>query len=280
MAKKIAPSVRSRCRNCGQVLHSSYCAACGQSERDGHPPTVRHFLHDLFHEFLHIDGKIFRTLGTLFFQPGKLTEEYWAGRVSSSIRPIRIFLFIVFLHVLVSPGEGPLSHQVSVSQSPAGGDLKVNIISGLIDSEVIASYMPWYAEQEDRALASEEERQRFSHEFEKAYAVIRYTSVLLFALGAWLFYRRQQPYYINHLIGGLHFYSFWYALATLASLPARLNPLWNNLPVLALIYLYLAVGRLFHERWYIQMAKTITLYLFVHLAELGLGYAAARWIER
>ena len=276
----MAPSVRGRCLNCGRVLHGAYCAACGQSERDGRTPTVGHFLHELFHEFLHVDGKIFRTLETLFFHPGKLTEEYWAGRVSSSIRPIRIFLFMVFVHVLVSPGEGPLNHKVIVSGSSAGGDLRVNIVSGLIDSEAIASYMPWYAEQEERTIASEEERERFSHEFEKAYAVIRYTSVLLFALGAWLFYRRQQPYFVNHLIGGLHFYSFWYAIATLASLPARLNPLWNNLTVLAFPYLFLALGRLFHERWYSRMAKTIILYLFVNLTELGLGYAASRWLER
>lgn len=279
MAKKIAHPARGRCRNCGQLLHGPYCAACGQPERDGHPPTVRHFLHDLFHEFLHVDGKIFRTLGALLFQPGKLTEEYWAGRVISWVRPIRIFLVMIFLHALISPGEGPLNHQILLDQS-SGEGLRVNIASGVIASEAIPSYMPWYAEQAEDTLASDADREKFSHEFEKTYAVIRYSSVLLFALAARLLYRRQQPYFVNHLIGGLHFYSFWYALAIVASLPARLNPFWNNLSVFAGLYLFMALGRLFHERWYVRLAKTVTLYLFVHLTELGLGYAAARWIER
>ena len=279
MAKKIVHPVRNRCRNCGAVLHGAYCSVCGQAERDGHPLTVRHFLHDLFHELLHIDGKIFRTLGLLFFRPGKLTEEYWAGRVSSSIRPIRIFLFMVFLHVLISPGEGPLNHQAIATKSSAG-ELRVNIAGGVIDSEAVASYLPWYAEQEERTLASEEEREKFAHEFEKIYAVIRYTSVLSFALAAWLLYRRQQPYFVYHLIGGLHFYGFWYAIATLASLPARLDPWWNYLSLLAFPYLFLALRRLFPERWYVQMTKTIVLYLFVNLTELGLGYAATLWLER
>jgi hypothetical protein len=103
--------------------------------------------------------------------------------------------------------------------------------------------------------------------------------VVAFALAGWLLYHRRQPYFVNHLIGGLHFYSFWYALAAFASLLARLNPLWNNLAIFAVAYLFLALGRLFHEPWYRRLWKTVALYLFVHLTELGLGYAASRWIE-
>jgi hypothetical protein len=180
---------------------------------------------------------------------------------------------------MISPGEGPLNHQVTVAQA-SGGGLTVNVVSGLIDSEVIASYMPWYAQQAEMTLVSGEERGKFAREFKKAYAIIRYISVLLFAMAGWLLYRRRQPYFVCHLIGGLHFYSFWFAIAVLTSLPARLNPSWNNLSVLAYVYLFLALDRLFHERWYIRLAKTTALYLFANLTELGLGYAAARWIER
>jgi hypothetical protein len=106
---------------------------CGQPELDGHPPTLGHIVHDMAHEFLHIDGKIFRTLGTLLFQPGRLTEEYWAGHVISWVRPIRVFLVIVFLHVLLSPGQGPLNHRIILDQT-SGEGLRVNIASGVIAS--------------------------------------------------------------------------------------------------------------------------------------------------
>lgn len=278
MARKAPHPVREKCRNCGHVLSGDYCAFCGQPERDGHPPTLGHIVHDLTHEFLHIDGKIFRTLGALLFEPGRLTEEYWAGHVISWVRPIRIFLVIVFLHVLLSPGQGPLNHRIILEQT-SGEGLRVNIVSGVIASEAIETYVPWYAEREEDTLPSEKDRDDFAHEFEKAYGVIRYASVVAFALAGWLLYHRQQPYFVNHLIGGLHFYSFWYAIAAFASLLARLNPLWNNLAIFAVVYLFLALGRLFHEPWYVRLWKTIALYLFVHLTELGLGYAASRWIE-
>jgi hypothetical protein len=64
---------------------------------------------------------------------------------------------------MISPGEGPLNHQVTVAQA-SGGGLTVNVVSGLIDSEVIASYMPWYAQQAEMTLVSGEERGKFARD--------------------------------------------------------------------------------------------------------------------
>jgi len=270
MARKTAHSApREKCRNCGHALTGPYCAACGQAEHDGHPPTLGHFFHDLVHEFAHVDGKIFRTLFALLFQPGKLTEEYWAGRVASWVRPIRIFLIVVALQAVVSEGQGPLNHKVRVGRS-SSGSLSVNIASDVWQFE----------EKEEHVPVSAEEASEFSHRFEKAYAVVRYSSVVAFAFVAWLLYRRQQRYFVSHLIAGLHFYSFWYVVALVAGILTRLDPVWNNLTVLSVIYLFAMMHRLFRERWYVAMAKTAALYLFVFSTEFGLGYAAAKWIER
>ena len=268
MARRVVRPTRETCHNCGHVLTGAYCAACGQPEREGHPPTLGHFFHDLLHEFLHIDGKIFLTLKALFFHPGKLTEEYWAGRVYSWVRPIRIFLIIVALQALASQGQGPLNHRVRVERS-SSGDLSVNIADDMLRFENKEEHIP----------ASETEVLEFSHKFEKAYGAARYSSVLVFATLAWLLYRRRQPYFISQLIAGLHFYSFWYALALLASLLSRVDPLWKNLPVLSAAYLFFALLRLFHEQWYRTLAKTVVLYGLVFATELGLGYAAAKFVE-
>lgn len=268
-ASKPARTQRETCRNCGNVLTGAYCAACGQPERDGHPPTIGHFFHDLVHELAHVDGKIFRTLQALFFQPGRLTEEYWAGHVYSWVRPIRLFLIMVALQALISPGQGPLNHQVRVQRS-VKGDLSVNIASDLLRLE----------DREERVPASERELTEFSHEFEKVYGRVRYSSVLVFAILSWLIYRRQEPYFVRHLVAGLHFYSLWYAIALLAGVPARVDPVWNDLTLLSAIYLFFALQRLFRERWYVTMAKSAALYSFIFVTELGLGYAVAKWIER
>jgi hypothetical protein len=268
MARKAILTSHKTCRNCGSVLTGPWCARCGQPERDGHPPTIAHFFHDLVHELIHVDGKIFRTLCALFFQPGRLTGEYWAGRIYSWVRPIRLFLIIVALQALVSSGQGPLNHQVRVQRSVTG-DLSVNIASDLLRFEDNEQHQP----------ATAQELTEFTREFEKVYGRIRYSSVLVFAAVSWLIYRDRERYIVRHLVAGLHFYSVWYAIALFAAFPARVDPVWNDLTLLSAIYLFFALRRLFHERWYIAMMKTTVLYSFVFVTELGLGYAVSKWIE-
>jgi hypothetical protein len=269
MAAESGHSTDDKCRNCGSILTGEFCAHCGQAEHLGHPPTIAHFFHDLVHELLHVDGKIFLTLKALFFQPGKLTEEYWAGRVASWVRPLRVFIIVLAFQALVSRGQGPLNHQVQVKRSVLSGSLSVNIASDLWKID----------EQEKSVAASDSEITEFSRKFEKGYTAVRYSSVLVFALAEWVLYRRRQPYFVNHLIAGLHFYSFWYVIAAFASPLGRISPVWNNLVTLSALYLFAALHRLFRERWFISFVKGSTLYLFVFLTEFGMGYAVAKWIE-
>jgi hypothetical protein len=189
--------------------------------------------------------------------------------VYSWVRPVRLFLIAVAIQALVSSGQGPLNHQVNVQRSVTG-DLSVNIASDLLRFE----------DKEQHQPVTEQELTRFSHEFEKVYGRIRYSSVLVFAIVSWLIYRRKEPYIVRHLVAGLHFYSVWYAIALVAGFPARVDPVWNDLTLLSAIYLFFALRRLFHQRWYITMAKTAALYSVVFVTELGLGYAVAQWIGR
>jgi hypothetical protein len=251
------------------VRPSTASTARGQAERDGHAPTLGHFFHDLAHEFLHVDGTIFRTLKALFFQPGKLTEEYWAGHIVSWVRPVRVFLIVVALHLLVSTGVGPLNYQLLLNRKP-NGDLNL----------AFGTKVQGIAVQKGSTPVPEAERREFFEKFGHAYATIRYTSVVAFALASWLLYRRRQPYFVSHLIAGLHFYSFWYALAMLVSVPARWSPDWNPLSLISGVYLFLALGRLYRERWYLRLFKAMVLWVFLIATELGLGLAAGWWVVR
>lgn len=262
----IAHSADPKCPNCGHALTGAYCSGCGQSAHDGHPPTIRHFFHDLLHESLHVDGTIFRTLKALFLQPGKLTEEYWKGRVVSWVRPIRLFLVIAALHLLVATGVGPLNFKMAVTRSPQG-DLQLHLDSVGSQTQAPAGSVP----------VPEAERREYLEKFEGTYHEIRYLSVLVFAAGVWLLYRRKQPYFVANLILALHFFSFWYALALLGSLGARWLEILQYLPMFAPLYLFLALGHLFHERWYIRLIKTVALYVFLVLTETLLALVAGSW---
>ncbi|MGX7953344.1 DUF3667 domain-containing protein [Tsuneonella sp. HG249] len=83
------------CLNCGTVLVGPHCHACGQ--RAHVHRTLRAFFHDLLHGVLHFEGKTWRTIPLLVWQPGRLTREYIDGRRARYVSPIALFLFVVFL---------------------------------------------------------------------------------------------------------------------------------------------------------------------------------------
>ena len=80
------------CLNCGaEVLHK-FCPACGQQNID---PTlsIKDLLHDVIHDLTHFDGKFFSTVKLLIKKPGFLTAEFIAGKRSSYLHPVRMYVF-------------------------------------------------------------------------------------------------------------------------------------------------------------------------------------------
>ena len=103
------------CYNCGTALSGSFCGACGQKSQQL-DPSLADFLHDLSHELLHVDGKIFRSVAALLFRPGVLTRDYFEGKKARWISPIRLYLVfsVIFFGVITLGAENePFAHTTS-----------------------------------------------------------------------------------------------------------------------------------------------------------------------
>ena len=95
------------CLNCGTNIQLTYCPECGQREIDS-DPTLREFAHELAEEFLHWDGKLFKTFRLLVTRPGELTCEYLAGKRVRYISPLRVYLacsVLYFFCAALAPGR-------------------------------------------------------------------------------------------------------------------------------------------------------------------------------
>lgn len=85
-------------------MHGPFCYACGQPEKG----MVRHLasvLADVGDTIFNVDSRIFRSIPPLYFRPGFLTTEYFAGRRTRYVTPFRLFFFlciIAFFAVQVS----------------------------------------------------------------------------------------------------------------------------------------------------------------------------------
>ena len=79
------------CANCGTSSPGRFCTNCGQRHRTPRDYALSHFLRHVVEEFTSLDSKIFRSLKSLLFSPGKLTAEWIAGKERSYVKPIQLF---------------------------------------------------------------------------------------------------------------------------------------------------------------------------------------------
>jgi hypothetical protein len=91
----------TRCRNCRAPVDGRFCGHCGQ-ETDLRLPTLREFLREAAGRYVAFDGRFWRTMVALFFRPGRLTREYYAGRRRRYIRPARLYLFATLVFFAIS----------------------------------------------------------------------------------------------------------------------------------------------------------------------------------
>jgi hypothetical protein len=110
------------CGNCGTPLYGKYCYECGQPIEG----LVRHFgsvMGDVLDSVLNIDARIVHTLLPLYFRPGKLTLDYFAGKRARYVTPFRLVFFlaiVAFLAIQLLLRTGS-THFVLYQTSPVAG---------------------------------------------------------------------------------------------------------------------------------------------------------------
>src|SRR5688572_3789148 len=90
------------CANCGTALAGDYCHGCGEKRPDARDISVRHFAAEAAEELTSVEhSKLWRTLSALLFKPGRLTVDYFSGRRSRYINPLKLCLAIFAIHLFV-----------------------------------------------------------------------------------------------------------------------------------------------------------------------------------
>ena len=95
---------RAACLNCGAMLIGDFCHACGQHTHVHR--TISAIFHDILHGVFHFEGKMWRTIPLLFWNPGDLTRRYVHGERARFVSPLALFLFSVFLMFAVFESVG------------------------------------------------------------------------------------------------------------------------------------------------------------------------------
>jgi hypothetical protein len=141
----VAASSGTPCANCGAPMLGPYCYACGQPKKG----LIRHLasvMSDVLDTVFNIDSRVFHTLVPLYFRPGYLTLEYFAGRRVRYVTPFRLFFFLSLVAFLAIQASFDLDD--SNTNFVTGGDV-VHIASNATSIETAAT-----ADEVDQRLAA------------------------------------------------------------------------------------------------------------------------------
>jgi hypothetical protein len=122
------------CLNCGAPLQGAYCHACGQPVK-GMIRPLSGMLHDVADTIFNIDSRVFHSLLPLYFRPGFLTREYFAGRRTRFVTPFRLYFFLsvlAFFTIQFTLGDSHLGKYIQFDDDTPG------ISSAMTPQEVIA----------------------------------------------------------------------------------------------------------------------------------------------
>lgn len=250
------------CLNCGAQLTGPFCASCGQKQIAS-DPSLREFLHETTSELTQLEGRVPRTLKALMLQPGRLTQDFLAGRRARWLAPLRLYLICSVAYFLAAAVGEAITHRserIVAQWTVVGPDGRISLTpEGRRQAAQSLSTRLFGLERIERALAN---NAQFNRTIDSALPKAMFVLLPLFALMTSIAWRRRLATYPAHLYLALHLHAAWFAILTVMTIlttfvtsPTTLAV--SGVVVLASILWYSSVTfrRVFAEPWLKTLAK-------------------------
>ena len=250
-----------RCRNCGTLAPGKYCPECGQ-ETSLHPPSVREFVDHFLGNYVAVKSTLAQTLWALVSKPGQLTLDYLAGRKRRYVLPLKLYLTVSIISLLVISLFGNLGADappLQVKHDMNGTFLDVNgatikyeqgkfVCTGLPDRACNHLRKRFDRSPEELRAAFVDVPQRML----KFWSYAMFVLIPLFALMLQLVYRNRRLVYGEHLVFALHLHTFWViAIVALVVLPDAVPAVVGAMLFFAIpTYALRAMRRVYGGRWW------------------------------
>jgi hypothetical protein len=277
------------CLNCGDPMPGNFCRNCGQRKVEVHVSLSRMLLEALDDQFS-LNSALPRTLGALMFRPGHLTREYMNGRIVRYIPPLRLYLvtsvlFFLALSLLpelrgeeltlgmqgVTVGKDsaaarpPIPVPAAVAPGAARGritppprppappgnwlrNVRMNTGNPVIDS-IGNARIERFSRMDPRDAARQLTSEYLGHVPQMMFVLLPLFAALLKVL-----YAASRRFYVEHFVFALHVHAFAF-LTYLLMLAIRLPPVIGVLGAWVMLYVLLAMKRVYRQGWIATMMK-------------------------
>lgn len=280
------------CLNCAQPLTppgARFCPHCGQ-EAHVRPPTLGEFGQQFAGAYISTEGALWRSLRLLLTRPGQLTLEYWRGRRKHYVLPLRLYLTISVLALVLMKLTGSTTVdpkvEARITQSFIKGD-HFNIVGMgplgqvTIEKGQFSCNLPqWICEpihkrmQGDPAVAMHwllGVLDRASDHFGQAMFIL----LPMFAVLTKLLYWRRGRYYTEHLVLALNIHAFSFLMLALGQVP------WGPMKVVAFagtfVYPLIALHKVFGGPVWKNLLRGLTISLLHGVMVLAVLWALLIW---
>jgi Protein of unknown function (DUF3667) len=281
----------ARCKNCDALLFGRFCANCGQAA-EVRIPSTGELLHELLEGVTHSDSRLWRTLNYLWFKPGKLTQEFVAGRRVAYLPPFRLYLVLsiaFFLIASVSHTSGEFIHFDHPAASRGPGIESCEDIH----PEMLALHPGWNLRLQHACNEIVRDNgANFVRVMLSTASKAMFFFLPLVAFLHMLMYRHPRFRFAEHLLFFVHLYALYFSAAILMLVALDAAHTWPKLQGAAgllqtllnwsvAIYTVIAVRRVFAKSWAGALIKSFALsivYLVV-LAITAVGVVVSTLLE-
>ena len=278
------------CLNCGAAFvpgRRRYCPECGQ-ETNVRPPRLGEFVQQFGGAYFSTEGALWRTLALLLFKPGELTRKYLAGRRRHYVLPLRLYLTISLVTLLLVRVVGAMDVQVQTAASAkseaevAQASRNLTIAAGggrtgLRDGVFYCERFPaWLCQRFKRRLDIDPktmvtELERLKERFLGNLGSAMFLLLPSFALWLKLVYWGRGLRFTEHLVFALHVHAFWFL--ALALMLTGVDALWVLALLAVPVYTLMAMKRVYADRLLPRLLRAGVISL-LYGAVMGLALAA------
>jgi hypothetical protein len=278
----------AHCKNCGAVLLGRFCSNCSQAA-DVHVPSTRELLHDMLEGLTHSDSRLWLTLKYLWFSPGKLTQEFIAGRRVAYLPPFRLYLVLSIIFFLLASLVDTRVQVIRFDDAlkPAATRQAASAPRATNCNEVKFSFSghpEWDTRLQHACL--EIVRDNGNNLMHVAFATMSKAMFIFLPLVAFLhmlLYWRPRHRYAEHLLFFVHLHAFYFSVAILFLIATNAAHAWPRLDgamgiVQALlgwslpVYTVMAMRRVFQRNWKRTIFNGAALFL-VYMVVFGMTVA-------
>jgi hypothetical protein len=278
-------AVPARCKNCDAVLLGRFCHYCSQAA-NVHVPTTHELVHELLEGLTHSDSRLWRTLTTLWFKPGKLTEEFVAGRRVAYLPPFRLYLIVSVIFFLIASLVHTSGQAIIFDDAMKPAGSAVNIlpadkpITSCQDMEV-SDRPAWTPRLRHICeIVSKDSGEGLLHVAVGTMSKAMFIFLPLVAFLHMLMYLRPRYRYAEQLLFFVHLHAFYFSVGVLLIPIIAAATIWPRLdgPAGILetllgwtlpVYTVMAMRRVFRRSWPGTLLKGVALF-FVYMIVFAL----------